>query len=31
MKIFQNDWGELLADEMTKPYYQELRRFLIEE
>ena len=31
MKIFQNDWGELLADEMKKPYYQELRRFLIDE
>ena len=31
MKIFQNDWGDLLADEMKKPYYQELRRFLIEE
>ena len=31
MKIFQNDWGGLLADEMKKPYYQELRRFLIEE
>ena len=31
MKIFQNDWGGLLADEMKKPYYRELRRFLIEE
>ena len=31
MKIFQNDWGDLLADEMQKPYYRELRRFLIEE
>lgn len=31
MKIFQNDWEGLLADEMKKPYYQELRRFLIEE
>ena len=31
MKIFQNDWGELLADEMKKPYYQDLRRFLIDE
>jgi uracil-DNA glycosylase len=27
----KNDWGERLADEFEKPYYQELRRFLIEE
>lgn len=31
MKIFQNDWEELLADEMQKPYYRELRQFLINE
>src|SRR5690606_35464326 len=29
--ILKNDWGERLADEFEKPYYQELRRFLIEE
>ena len=29
--IFQNDWQELLADEMAQPYYRELRAFLIEE
>lgn len=31
MKVFQNDWEELLAPEMQKPYYQKLRRRLIEE
>ena len=31
MKIFQNDWEGLLADEMQKPYYRELRQFLINE
>lgn len=29
--IFQNDWQELLAEEMAQPYYRELRAFLIEE
>lgn len=28
---FQNDWGELLGPEFEKPYYQSLRRKLIEE
>lgn len=30
-KIFNNDWQELLEDEMKKDYYQKLRSFLIEE
>ena len=31
MKIFKNDWANLLDDELQKPYYQELRKFLIGE
>ena len=31
MKITGNKWDELLADEWQKPYYQELRSFLIDE
>ena len=30
-RIIGNKWDELLADEWQKPYYQELRSFLIEE
>lgn len=30
-KITGNKWDELLADEWLKPYYQELRSFLIDE
>ena len=30
-KIFTNDWEDLLADELQKPYYQDLRKFLIGE
>ena len=30
-KIFKNDWQELLSDELNEPYYQELRKFLIDE
>lgn len=30
-EIFHNDWQDLLAQEMDKPYYQELRRLLVEE
>jgi len=30
-KIIGNKWDELLADEWQKPYYQELRSFLVEE
>ena len=30
-KIFRNDWAELLDDELKEQYYQELRKFLIEE
>ena len=30
-KIFKNDWAELLDDELKEPYYQELRKFLINE
>ena len=31
MQIFKNDWADLLNDELQKPYYQELRKFLIGE
>ena len=31
MQIFKNDWAELLEDELQKPYYKELRKFLIGE
>ena len=30
-KIFRNDWAELLDDELKEPYYQKLRKFLIDE
>ena len=30
-KIFKNDWEDLLADELQKDYYLELRKFLISE
>ena len=30
-RIIENKWDELLADEWQKPYYQELRSFLIDE
>ncbi len=30
-KLFKNDWQELLGDELNEPYYQELRKFLIDE
>ena len=30
-KIFRNDWAELLDNELKEPYYQELRKFLIDE
>ena len=31
MEIFHNDWAACLDEELKKPYYQELRRFLIDE
>ena len=31
MKIFQNDWAELLANELQQPYYLKLRYFLKKE
>ena len=31
VQIFKNDWHELLADEMQKDYYLQLRQFLIRE
>ena len=31
MEIFHNDWATYLNEELTKPYYQNLRRFLIDE
>ncbi|MDR7855324.1 uracil-DNA glycosylase [Tissierella sp.] len=30
-KIFNNDWQDLLEDEMQKEYYLKLREFLLEE
>lgn len=30
-RILKNDWAEKLNDEFQQPYYQDLRRFLIEE
>lgn len=31
MEIFHNDWAACLDEELKKPYYQELRRCLIDE
>lgn len=31
MEIFKNDWGQYLKEEMTQPYYRQLRQFLIGE
>ena len=31
MQIFKNDWEQYLQEEMQKPYYRELRQFLIGE
>lgn len=31
MKLFNNDWDEVLENEFEKPYYQALRKFLDEE
>ena len=31
MKIFKNDWAQYLDEELQKPYYKELRQFLIDE
>lgn len=31
MEIFHNDWADLLNGELEKPYYKELRQFLISE
>ena len=31
MEIFHNDWAAYLDEELKQPYYQELRRFLIDE
>ena len=31
MKILKNDWNELLGQEFQKPYYIELKEFLISE
>ena len=31
MKIFQNDWEELLQEEIKQPYYLKLREFLKKE
>ena len=31
MEIFKNDWGQYLKEEMTRPYYRQLRQFLIGE
>lgn len=31
MEIFHNDWAEFLNQELKKPYYLELRKFLVDE
>lgn len=31
MEIFHNDWVEFLNPELKKPYYLELRKFLVDE
>ena len=31
MEIFHNDWAPLLTPELAKPYYRQLRQFLINE
>ena len=31
MDIFKNDWQGSLAEELQRPYYRELRQFLIQE
>ena len=31
MEIFLNDWAEFLNPELKKPYYLELRKFLVDE
>ncbi len=31
MEIFKNDWAKYLDEEIKKPYYQQLRQFLIQE
>lgn len=31
MEIFKNEWGQYLKEEMTQPYYRQLRQFLIGE
>lgn len=31
MKEFENDWAQVLAPEMAKPYFQDLRRLLVKE
>ena len=31
MRIFKNDWEQYLTEEMQKPYYRELRQFLINQ
>ena len=31
MEIFHNDWAEFLNSELTKDYYLELRKFLVDE
>jgi len=31
LQIFHNDWNDYLQEELTKPYYRELRKFLINE
>ena len=31
MEIFKNDWNDYLKDEFQKPYYINLRKFLVDE
>ncbi|SOC34669.1 uracil-DNA glycosylase [Ureibacillus acetophenoni] len=30
-KVFENDWQEILAEELEKPYYQQLRKTVAQE
>ncbi|SHF00003.1 Uracil-DNA glycosylase [Seinonella peptonophila] len=31
MTILQNDWAHVIGEEFDKPYYQQLRQFLVDE
>ncbi len=31
MAVLTNDWADVVGDELNKPYYQQLRHFLVQE